>query len=115
MVGAAALTLLNQQITSYTQYWPLVLGIVLIVLLFAFPGGIVGGLHAGWTRLRAAPPCLRSAACASPSAASTAIADVSLTVERRQIVAIIGPNGAGKSTFFNLITGHLRPDAGTVR
>ena len=43
-----------------------------------------------------------------------AIADVSLTVERRQIVAIIGPNGAGKSTFFNLITGHLRPDAGRV-
>ena len=38
-----------------------------------------------------------------------AIADVSLTVERRQIVAIIGPNGAGKSTFFNLITGHYGP------
>ena len=44
-----------------------------------------------------------------------AIDGVSLTVERRQIVAIIGPNGAGKSTLFNLITGHLRPDAGGVR
>jgi branched-chain amino acid transport system ATP-binding protein len=31
--------------------------------------------------------------------------------ERR---AIIGPNGAGKTTLFNLITGHLRPDEGTV-
>jgi branched-chain amino acid transport system ATP-binding protein len=44
-----------------------------------------------------------------------AVSDVSLTVETRQIAAVIGPNGAGKSTVFNLITGHLRPDAGTVR
>ena len=43
-VGAAALILLNQQITSYTEYWPFVLGTVLVVLLFAFPGGIVGTL-----------------------------------------------------------------------
>ncbi len=43
-----------------------------------------------------------------------AVNDVSLTVENRQIVAVIGPNGAGKSTFFNLITGHLQPDAGRV-
>jgi branched-chain amino acid transport system ATP-binding protein len=43
-----------------------------------------------------------------------AVAGVSLTVERGQTAAIIGPNGAGKTTFFNLITGHLRPDAGAV-
>jgi branched-chain amino acid transport system permease protein len=47
VVGAATLVLLNQQITSYTEYWSFVLGIILIVLLFAFPGGIVGGLAAG--------------------------------------------------------------------
>lgn len=44
-----------------------------------------------------------------------AVTNVSLTVETRQIAAVIGPNGAGKSTLFNLITGHLRPDSGTVR
>ena len=43
-----------------------------------------------------------------------AVAGVSLRVEQGQIVAIIGPNGAGKTTFFNLITGHLRPDTGAV-
>ena len=51
-VGAAALTLLNHQITSVTQYWPLVLGVVLVVLLFAFPGGIVGALTVVRARLR---------------------------------------------------------------
>ena len=43
-VGAAALALLSHQINAMTQYWPLVLGTVLVVLLFAFPGGIVGAL-----------------------------------------------------------------------
>jgi branched-chain amino acid transport system ATP-binding protein len=45
----------------------------------------------------------------------SAIDGVSLSVAQREIVAIIGPNGAGKSTLFNLLTGHLRPDAGSVR
>jgi branched-chain amino acid transport system ATP-binding protein len=43
-----------------------------------------------------------------------AVGGVSLDVADRQIVAVIGPNGAGKTTFFNLITGHLRPDSGRV-
>jgi branched-chain amino acid transport system permease protein len=52
-VGTAMLVLLNQQITSYTEYWPLVLGTILVVLLFAFPGGLMGALDAGIMRLRA--------------------------------------------------------------
>jgi branched-chain amino acid transport system ATP-binding protein len=43
-----------------------------------------------------------------------AVAGVSFTVARGRVHAIIGPNGAGKTTLFNLITGHLRPDAGRV-
>jgi branched-chain amino acid transport system permease protein len=52
VVGAAVLTILNQQITEYTEYWPFVLGAILIILLYGFPGGIMGALDAGWTRLR---------------------------------------------------------------
>lgn len=40
--------------------------------------------------------------------------DVSFRLAAGEMHAIIGPNGAGKTTFFNLITGHLRPDRGSV-
>ena len=51
-VGALVLTLLNQQITAYTEYWPFVLGTILVVLLFVFPGGIVGALDVALSRVR---------------------------------------------------------------
>ena len=44
-----------------------------------------------------------------------AIADLSLSVEAGERRLIIGPNGAGKTTFFNLLTGDLRRDAGSIR
>lgn len=40
--------------------------------------------------------------------------DVSFAVPAGEALGIIGPNGAGKSTLFNLTTGNLSPDAGTV-
>lgn len=43
-----------------------------------------------------------------------AVTDLSFEAERNRITSIIGPNGAGKSTAFNLISGALRPDSGTV-
>jgi branched-chain amino acid transport system ATP-binding protein len=44
-----------------------------------------------------------------------AVGGVSFDVPQGSIGAVIGPNGAGKTTLFNLITGHIRPDAGEVR
>ena len=43
-----------------------------------------------------------------------AVRDVSLAVGPREIVGIIGPNGAGKTTLFDLVSGYLAADAGTV-
>jgi len=43
-IGALILIILNQEITSYTEYWPFVLGSLLITLLFLLPGGVVGAL-----------------------------------------------------------------------
>jgi branched-chain amino acid transport system ATP-binding protein len=44
----------------------------------------------------------------------TAVDEVSFTVEPGDLVGIIGPNGAGKTTLFNLLTGFLRPERGTM-
>src|SRR5678816_2775973 len=50
-LGALVLLWLNQQIVSYTQYWPLILGIILIALLFVFPGGLAGAAALMGSRL----------------------------------------------------------------
>ena len=43
-----------------------------------------------------------------------ALSNVSLSVDRGEVVALIGPNGAGKSTLFNCLSGVMRPDEGSV-
>lgn len=43
-----------------------------------------------------------------------ALNGVDLTVERGSITGLIGPNGSGKTTLFNVITGYVTPDSGTV-
>jgi branched-chain amino acid transport system ATP-binding protein len=44
----------------------------------------------------------------------TSLDDMSLTFEQGTC-GLIGPNGAGKTTFFNVLSGFVRPSAGTVR
>ncbi|EER21273.1 MULTISPECIES: energy-dependent translational throttle protein EttA [spotted fever group] len=43
------------------------------------------------------------------------LSDFSFKVPRGAIVGIIGPNGAGKSTLFNIITGRIMPDSGSIK
>ncbi len=44
-----------------------------------------------------------------------AVKDLSFNLAKGEILALIGPNGAGKTTVFNLLTGFLPLDKGTVR
>jgi branched-chain amino acid transport system permease protein len=82
-------------------------------------------------RAESIPTWLRSAsAAASPAAGDrplleargvtkafgglVAVNHVDLVIPSRSIVGLIGPNGAGKTTFFNVVTGLLEPDQGTI-
>ena len=45
----------------------------------------------------------------------TAVGGCTFSVEQGTITALIGPNGSGKTTAFNIITGYLKPDSGSIR
>lgn len=44
-----------------------------------------------------------------------ALDDCSFTAPKGLVTCLAGPNGAGKTTIFNVITGFLKPDSGTIR
>ncbi len=43
-----------------------------------------------------------------------AVKDVSLSLDKGEILGLVGPNGAGKTTLINVLTGIYRPDKGSV-
>jgi branched-chain amino acid transport system ATP-binding protein len=45
----------------------------------------------------------------------TAVSNVSFAVEPGEILGLIGPNGSGKSTIFNMLSGALVPNSGSIR
>jgi branched-chain amino acid transport system permease protein len=78
-------------------------------------GGIAGELAGARRSPDLTAPLLEVKGLAKAYGGIKALQDVDLTVMPGSIVAIIGPNGSGKTTLFNLITGMVRPDTGTVR
>ena len=44
----------------------------------------------------------------------SAVSNVSMKVNKGELIGLIGPNGAGKTTFFNLLTGVYEPTEGAV-
>ncbi len=65
--------------------------------------------------MSAATPALQLSGLRKSFGQMEIIRGVDLTVIEGERHAIIGPNGAGKSTLFHLVSGHLRPSAGSIR
>lgn len=59
-------------------------------------------------------PMLSARGLAKTFGAVTAAEDVNIDIPAGQRVSLIGSNGAGKTTFVNMVTGYLRPDAGSI-
>ncbi len=119
----------------------MVYGLILIAVVLTIPRGLVGAFgptveralarlpYLGKPRQRATPavpaqgapkvpnmdkPVLKAEHLFKNFGGLRATNDVSLTLHENEILGMIGPNGAGKTTVFNLMSGFLSPDKGSV-
>lgn len=63
----------------------------------------------------AAPVVLEARGITKHFGGIVAAEDLNIDLRRGTVTALVGPNGAGKTTVFNLLTGFIPPDAGTVK
>ncbi|RVU16449.1 ABC transporter permease subunit [Methylobacterium oryzihabitans] len=112
----------------------LVYGLVLMLVVLFMPNGLMG-LVSRFVRPKAGRGVQAAAVPAAPAAAARppigdeimrveglqkhfgglhVTNDVGFTLREGEILGLIGPNGAGKTTVFNMVSGFLKPDSGTV-
>ena len=133
LIGAFVLTYLPEYLQQL-QYWQkFAYGLLLAVVMFVLPLGIVGTAVEIFRRYRPVRPdqpaetgtaidfaeqsSFRSAEMVASDltvrfGGLTALNNVSIRVKPAEIHALIGPNGAGKSTFVNTVTGFYLPSEG---
>jgi ABC-type multidrug transport system ATPase subunit len=68
----------------------------------------------GRANLPQQPVVLRADGLVKRYGQTLAVDDVDLEIRKGSIFGVVGPNGAGKTTTLSVLTGLLRPDAGTV-
>lgn len=106
----------------------LLTGIGLPFILIAYPNGLAAAARRGFERffermaeVRTPTPELVAAEPLEVEDATISFGGIkalngaAITVRQGEIVGLIGPNGAGKSTLINVISGVLKPSAGSVR
>jgi branched-chain amino acid transport system permease protein len=129
LLGAIPLVILFEVISaSFPNHFLILLGLVFIAIVYALPSGVVGLLDR-WRERGTALPALHAARSAGGQIGAllelaglskafggvAAVDEMSLTLNRGEIVGLIGPNGSGKTTTLNLISGAMRADRGDIR
>lgn len=136
LVGAAVVGLLPEFLASLENLRLLCFGVLLLVVLWGAPNGVIGVLSTLWQgRRKRSAGDVAEATDASrltlPSLAEhvrkglaakglamtfggvKAVSDLSFELPAARVTSLIGPNGAGKSTVLNMLSGFYRPQAGS--
>lgn len=138
LLGAAGITVLRDQLQNIMplivgttgNYETIVFGAILVIILQLAPNGLwplIGGPPAPPKLPQTDGPALTPREEPAPGSALldvramrkvfgglVAVDSVSFSTTSGRILGLIGPNGAGKSTTFNLLTGVIPYDSGTV-
>ena len=72
----------------------------------------IGGPRDGREEVAAGDVVYQASGVTKRFAGLTVLAGADLTVRAGEVVGLVGPNGSGKTTLLNVITGHVRADAG---
>ncbi len=139
--GAIAFILMEDRLSAITESWWLIFAPVVIIFALASPEGMQGLLfrlmgrtdwtlvrrqipprpaiipprEAGTTGLDPAQPVLQVRGLNKRFGSLVVAQDIHLDVHPYRLHSLIGPNGAGKTTFFNMLTGILQADAGSIQ
>jgi branched-chain amino acid transport system permease protein len=131
ILGAFLLVHLPEWFRVFEKSYLIAYGAILLAMIVLAPEGLVGQLERWFPPrqpvipepeklpVRAAVggegPLLAVQGIAKAFGGVRAVAGVSFTVKRREILGLIGPNGSGKTTLINLITGLVKADSGGIR